>query len=141
MSDVLLDTNVLSELVRPRPDANVVAFLRAQDSPYLSSITFFELTYGAERNPSPVRRPKLIAWIGGLRDQFAGRVVAIDEEVAEHAGRLRAAAEAQGRPTNTIDALIAACAATKGVPVATRNIRDFEPLGISLINPWNPPDR
>lgn len=136
MSAVLFDTNVVSELVRPRPDANVVAFVRAQSEPFISVITIHELIYGAERAPA-ARRAKLLAWIAALRSQFAGRIVAVDEAIAAEAGRLRAAAEAQGRPTEAIDALIAACAAARGATVATRNRGDFEPMGVPIINPWD----
>lgn len=135
MSAVLFDTNVVSELVRARPDPNVVAFVRAQSAPFISVVTVHELTYGAERAP-PARRAKLLAWIAALRSQFAGRIVAIGEDVAAEAGRLRAAAEAQGRPTEAIDALIAACAAAQGAAVATRNTSDFEPMGVPVVNPW-----
>ena len=136
MTAVLFDTNVLSELVRPRPDARVVAFVRAQNDPFISVLTLHELTYGAERAPAPARRAKLIAWIGALRAQFANRIVIIGENIAEQAGRLRAAAEGQGRPTEAIDSLIAACALARGAAVATRNVDDFGVLGVPVVNPW-----
>ena len=135
MNAVLFDTNVVSELVRPRPDPKVVAFVRAQNEPFISVVTVHELTFGAERAP-PARRAKLSAWIAALRSQFAGRIVVVDEEIAAEAGRLRAAAEAQGRPTEAIDALIAACAVARGAAVATRNTSDFEPMGVPVIDPW-----
>jgi len=138
MPAMLIDTNVLSELVRARPEPAVLAFVQAQTDPYLSVLTLHELTYGAERAPASARRAKLIAWIDLLRAQFAGRIVPITEDIALQAGRLRAAAESQGRPTEAIDALIAASAISRGAAVATRNTRDFEPLGITVIDPWNP---
>jgi toxin FitB len=137
MAGVLIDTNVLSELVRAKPDARVVAFVRDQTDPCISALTLHELTYGAERAPSPGRRAKLIAWISALRAQFAGRIVPISEDISLEAGRLRAAAESQGRPTDAIDALIAASALARGAMVATRNTRDFEPLGVTVIDPWS----
>lgn len=135
MSAVLFDTNVVSELVRPKPDANVMAFVRRQQDPFISVVTLHELTYGAERAP-PARRAKLLAWISALRSQFAGRIVTVDADIAAEAGRLRAAAEAQGRPTEAIDALIAACATARGAAVATRNASDFSPMGVPVIDPW-----
>lgn len=135
MTAVLFDTNVVSELVRLRPNADVAAYVRAQSDPFISAVTVHELTYGAERAP-PARRAKLLAWIAALRSQFAGRIVAVGEDIAAEAGRLRAAAEAQGRPTEAIDALIAACAAAHGAVVATRNTGDFEPMGVPVVNPW-----
>ena len=136
MTAVLLDTNVLSELVRPRPDPNVAAFVHAQTDPYISVLTLHELTYRAERTTAHARRVKLIAWIASLRAQFAGRTVMISEDIAEQAGRLRAAAESQGRPTEAIDALIAASALAKGASVITRNKGHFGPLGVTVIDPW-----
>jgi len=136
MTAVLLDTNVLSELVRPKPAAQVASFVRAQSDPLLSVVTLHELTYGAERASDPVRRVKLIAWIASLRAQFAGRIVEVDADIAEQAGRLRAVAESQGRPTEAVDALIAASALSRGAAVATRDTRDFQPLGVHVINPW-----
>ena len=135
MSGVLLDTNVLSELIRPKPDVKVVSFVSAQTDPFISVVTLHELTYGAERAP-PARRTKLIAWIASIRSQFAGRIVVIDENIAENAGRMRALAEAQGRPTEAVDALIAASALSRGATIATRNTTDFEPMGVAVIDPW-----
>lgn len=137
MSRVLLDTNVLSELVRARPQPQVVAFVRAQSDPLISTLTIHEIAYGAERAPDPARRAKLVAWVAQIRRQFAGRIVAIDADIAEQAGRLRAAAAAQGTSTDPIDALIAACAVARAASVATRNTRDFEAYGVGLIDPWS----
>jgi predicted nucleic acid-binding protein len=136
MSIVLFDTNVLSELMRARPDPKVIAFIRMQRGSVISAVSVQELVYGAERASDPARRAKLIAWIASIRLQFAGRIVDIDSDIAESAGRLRAAAEAQGRPTEAIDALIAACAIGRGAAVATRNASDFEPMGVAVVNPW-----
>jgi predicted nucleic acid-binding protein len=64
-------------------------------------------------------------------------VVAVDADIAEQSGRLRAASEAQGRPVEAIDALIASCALARGAAIATRNVSDFEPMGVQLVNPWD----
>jgi predicted nucleic acid-binding protein len=136
MARILLDTNVLSELVRAKPDLKVLAFVRAQTDPLISVLTIHEIVFGAERATEPTRRAKLIAWIAAIQSQFAGRIVDIDAHVAEQAGRLRANAASQGANTDPIDALIAACAMTRGATVATRNVRDFTPLGVSVVDPW-----
>jgi hypothetical protein len=136
MTRVLLDTNVLSELVRPKPDPKVQAFVRAQTDPLISALTIHELVFGAERASDPARRAKLIAWVTAIQSQFAGRIVDIDANVAEQAGRLRASAASQGANTDPIDALIATCANVRGDAVATRNVRDFAPLGVTVIDPW-----
>lgn len=137
MTRVLLDTNVLSELVRARPEARVVAFVRAQSDPLISALTIHEIAYGAARAPDPARRARLVAWVMQIRGQFTGRIVEIDAEVAEQAGRLRASAAAQGAPSDPIDALIAACALACGASIVTRNVRDFAPYGVDFIDPWS----
>jgi predicted nucleic acid-binding protein len=133
---VLLDTNVLSELVKPRPDAAVMAFVAAQSDPVLSVISLHELTYGAERAPDAARRARLLVWIASVRSRFAGRLVNIDADIAEQGGRLRALAAANGHAVEALDALIAASALARAASVATRNVRDFAPLGIETVNPW-----
>lgn len=136
MSRVLLDTNVLSELVRPRPEARVEAFVKAQMDPIISVLTIHEISYGAERAPDPARRVKLVAWVAAIQSRFAGRIIAIDAAIAEQAGRLRAAAEARGAAADPIDSLIAACALSQGAHIATRNVRHFTAFGVGLIDPW-----
>lgn len=136
MTKILFDTNVLSELVRPKPAPKVQAFVRAQTDPLISALSIHELVFGAERAKEQARRTKLLSWIAGIRSQFAGRIVDVDADIAEHAGRLRAGATSQGANTDLMDALIAACATAKGAAIATRNIRDFAPLGVKMINPW-----
>lgn len=137
MRPVLLDTNVLSELVRPHPDDRVTTFVGGVASPLISVLTLHELTYGAARSHDPVRRERLMAWIDTVRRRFAGRVLDVDPDVAEIAGRLRAAASLAGRPADPIDALIAASALVRDAMIATRNVRDFEPLGVELVDPWS----
>jgi hypothetical protein len=136
MARVLPDTNVVSELVRAHPFEKVRAFVRSQTDPLISALTIHELVFGAQRATDPARRAKLFAWIAALQSQFGGRIVDIDASVAERAGHMRAAAASQGETCDPIDALIAACAASHGAVVATRNVRDFAPLGAAYINPW-----
>ena len=132
----MLDTNVLSELVRPRPEPRIQDFARAQADPFISVLTVHEIAYGAERAPDPARRAKLLAWVAAIQSQFSGRIVEIDAAIAEQAGRLRATAEAQAAPADPIDALIAACALSRGAIIATRNVRDFRSFGVAILNPW-----
>jgi predicted nucleic acid-binding protein len=135
---VLLDTNVLSELVRTRPDPRFRNYVAAQSDPLISALTIHELAYGAERAPDPARRRKLIAWLASLRSQFSSNTIAVDSDIAELAGKLRASAETQGAAIKAMDALIAASAAAHSAIVATRNTRDFAPLGVPTIDPWSP---
>jgi toxin FitB len=97
MPRMLLDTHVLSELVRPMPNPKLQAFVRSQSDPIISALTIHELVFGAERASEPGRRTKLLSSVGGIRSQFAGRIVDVDADVAEQAGRLCAGAAAQSR--------------------------------------------
>jgi predicted nucleic acid-binding protein len=136
MASYLLDTNVLSELVRPQPDGRVVRFLREQSDLWLSAVTLHEIAYGADRARDPLRRAKLIGWIESIRAQFAGRILAFDDGQALLAGRLRALAVAEGRADDPLDAMIAAAAAGNALTLATRNTIDFAGFGVTLFNPW-----
>jgi toxin FitB len=132
----LLDTNVLSELVRPKPSPEVRAFLQNDADLWLSVITLHELSFGAEASPSPKRKIELLAWIRDITAQFGPRIIALDTATAEHSGRLRALADASGGPSDPLDALIAATAMQRGLVVATRNTKHFKVFGVGLHNPW-----
>jgi predicted nucleic acid-binding protein len=99
-------------------------------------VTLHELLYGAERSPQAARKAKLLAWIAEMRIEFSGRLIVVDRDVAEQSARLRALAAAQGRPADPLDALIAASAQVGGLVLATRNVADFQPFGIPVVNPW-----
>lgn len=136
MDNILLDTNVISEVMKPRPDPRVKRFLRDASDPWLCTLTLHELVFGAERSPDPVRRAKLLEWIARMTGEFAVRTIVVDNEVAERSGRLRALAAAQGRTTSVVDAVIAAAGQIRGLTIATRNIRDFQAFGVALLDPW-----
>ena len=132
----LLDTNVLSELRRKTPDAGVCAWMaqRPVSSMYLSVLTLGELRKGIEGVSDPVRHLALSNWLQTeLPLFFMGRVLSVDAPVADRWGRLVAAA---GRPVSAIDSLLAATALAHGLHMVTRNTKDFEGLGIEVINPW-----
>lgn len=133
----LLDTNVVSELVKVRPEAKVVSFVAAQQAPLMSTISLHELTYGAERAADPARRAQLLPWIAQLRARFGPRMLDIDADIAELAGRLRAVAAGHGKVCDPMDALIGASAMHQGATLATRNVRDFTALGVTVFNPWD----
>lgn len=137
MSGWLIDTNVISELVRPRPAAKVVAFLERTSGLHLSVVTLHEIAHGADRAQDPVRRAKLTAWLGALVQGYGDRIIAVDVGIAERAGRLRAAADALGRPADPLDALIAATALERNLKLATHDIGDFSNLGPELHDPWS----
>ena len=134
----LLDTCVVSELSRPRPDPGVIAWISEADvvSLHLSVITIGELRHGTLRLPVGKRRTSLSGWSEKLRLSFSGRVLPIDESVALSRAETAARAEHAGQPVSLADGLIAATALDRGLTLVTRNVTDFEPFGVSLLNPW-----
>jgi predicted nucleic acid-binding protein len=134
----LLDTNVVSEWVKPRPHPGVVAWLAEadEDRVFLSAVTLAELRYGIERLPVG-RRRRLDAWLSDeLPLRFAGRVLSVDGPVADAWGRVVARAEAAGRSIATMDAFIAATAEIHGLALVTRNEADFAAVVKAIVNPW-----
>lgn len=133
----LLDTNVLSELVRPAPDPGVVAWVRSvpDTTLHVSVLSLGELRRGIERLPDSARRERLRVWLEhDLPTWFEGRVLSVDVKVAEVWGRMLARA---GRPLPSIDSLLAATALVHGLRVVTRNVRDYADTGVEVFNPWS----
>lgn len=135
----LLDTSVISELVKAAPDHRVIEWLKRTDeaSLYLSVLTIGEIEKGIAKLPESSRREKLETWVRrDLADRFRERLLAIDGTVAATWGRLAGEAEARGEPLPVIDGLIAATSLAHDLTVATRNIGDFERCGARCFNPW-----
>lgn len=135
----LLDTNVVSEWVRPRPDAGVIAWLAEvdEDRVFISVVTLAELHYGVERMAAGQRRRRLDEWLRHeVPSRFDGRVLPVDETIAYAWGRLTALREASGRPIGVADAFIAATAEVHGLTLVTRNAADFERVVKAILNPW-----
>jgi toxin FitB len=134
----VLDTNVVSEWVKPRPDIGVVAGLAEvdEDRVFVSVITLVELRHGIERMPIGARRRRLDVWLTEqVPSRFEGRVLPID--AAPNAwGRVMARGQAYGRSTSAMDAFIAATAEQHDLTLVTRNFSDFEGLDNLLVNPW-----
>jgi predicted nucleic acid-binding protein len=136
----LLDTNVVSELMRRVPQPNVVAWLDATSKShlYLSVITLGELRRGAVRHRDSIRRARLQAWIDDeLRPKFADRVLAVDEAVAERWGVISGEAMKIGRPLPTADGLLAATALHWDLTFVTRDGRGLDATGVALLDPWS----
>lgn len=132
----LVDTNVLSELRRKQPDGNVVRWLekRPPTTLFLSALTMGELRKGIELMSESERKRSYLDWLEvELARFFSGRILAIDEPVADCWGRLVAQAR---RALPAIDSLLAATALTHGLTLVTRNERDFRHSGLDVINPW-----
>ncbi|KYZ86000.1 type II toxin-antitoxin system VapC family toxin [Alloalcanivorax xenomutans] len=136
---IVLDTNVLSELMRPAPEPRVIAWLDRQSGRdvAVTSITVAEILHGIRRLPAGRRKRRLTDLsIGLFNEEFAGRVLPFDAPAAAYYAEKLAACEKRGRPVHMADAQIAAICERHGAVLATRNIKDFEPLGVSLLNPW-----
>ena len=137
---IVLDTNVVSDMMLPRPTVRVIEWVAEQAATrlYLSTISEAELRYGVEVLPSGQRRERLLAEIEGmLRDDFAGRILPFDSYAAREYAVIAAARRAVGRPINHADCQIAAIARSHRASVATRDVKDFGGCGIEVINPWS----
>lgn len=138
MSGFLLDTNVISELVRPRPEPKVKTWIEATDESllYLSVLTLGEIRKGITLLANPTRRVALEVWLDSeLVLRFAGRILPIDQAVADRWGRLAAQA-GSGSPVPVIDGLLAATALHYNLTLVTRNTRDVATTGVPQFNPW-----
>jgi predicted nucleic acid-binding protein len=136
----LLDTCVVSEFVKPRPSAKVVAWLaeRPEVATHLSVLTLGEIEKGITRLPSSRRRRELAQWLEQeLRPRFRGRILQVGEEIAVLWGRLHGEAELRGEPLPVVDCLIAATALTHDLTVVTRNISDIARAGARVDDPWS----
>lgn len=135
----LLDTNVVSEWVKQKPDPGVITWLAEvdEDRVFLSVVTLAELRHGIERLADGQRRRRLDSW---LRDElplrFEGRVLSVDQAVADRWGEVVARREAAGRPIAIMDAFIAATANVHQLKLVTRNEADFKSAVKEIVNPW-----
>jgi len=139
VSGFLLDTNVISELVKPRPEANVTAWIEGTDESllYLSVLTFGEIRRGISVLSQSRRRATLEAWLDkDLHARFEGRVLAIDDEVADRWGLLTAVARKSGIVLPVIDGLLAATALEHNLTLVTRDIGQIPTMGVAVFNPW-----
>jgi len=135
----LLDTCVLSEMVKPRPDNRVVAWLGAQrpDALHISTLTLGELQKGVAKLGPSARKTYLETFLHtDIRDGFAERTLNVDSEVAMLWGQLVAKSEQAGQRMPYVDSLIAATAMCHGLTLVTRNTRDVVSSGVTLLNPW-----
>jgi len=135
----LLDTNVISEPMKVRPNTGVVHWLSGldEDQACISVVTITELRYGIERLATGKRREILELWLRkDLSGRFEGRILPVDFEVADACGRLVARSEGLGHPIEPRDAFIAATAEVYGLTLVTRNTSDFQPTVKSILTPW-----
>lgn len=135
----LLDTNVLSELLRAQPDPGVVAWIASQpsNSLFVSAITQAEMLLGARLLPAGKRRQQLEqAFEAMFREDFGGRILAFDSGCAAHFAAIVAGRRRAGTPVSQFDGQIAAIALSHRLGLATRNVSDFEGCGLAVTNPW-----
>lgn len=138
----LLDTNVISELIKKQPNLQVVQWIDEQEARrmYLSVVTIGEIQKGITRLPSSVRKNTLQAWLDtDLRLRFDNRILELTSSVMTQWGRLTGTLELQGRVLSAFDSLIAATCLHHQTTLVTRNEDDFQGTGITIINPWNIP--
>lgn len=136
----LLDTCVLSELVKPRPSAGVKQWVdeQSEKSLYVSVLTLAEIQGGVARLPRSKKRSELEIWLHDeLIDHFEGRVLPVDTHVAMTWGRLNAGATISGRTLPAMDGMIAATALANDLMLVTRNEADFQATGVEIVNPWS----
>ncbi len=136
----LLDTNIVSEWVKPRPDPGVVAWLADvdEDRVFISVVTLAELRHGVARMDDGARRRRIDEWLRQeLPARFEGRVLFIDDAVADAWGRVVVRGEELGRRIGPMDAFIAATAQVHGLTVVTRNTADFKSSVEAVVNPWS----
>ena len=134
----LLDTCLLSELVRPAPNPAVLEWMGARTSAdlFVSALTLAELERGIVRLPPSRRQSELATWLASVQAGFGQRTLAFTRDTAGYWARLCAQAEAAGKPMAAFDSLIAATALEHGLAVVTRNVSDFASALVVLINPW-----
>jgi predicted nucleic acid-binding protein len=137
---IILDTNVISELLRPAPAARVEAWLAARDGAdvYLTAVTEAELRYGVAAMGRGKRQQMLAEAVEGtLREDFRDRILPFDSTAAVEYADIGARRRAAGRPISQFDCQIAAIARVHGAVVATRNVGDFDGCGVAIVDPWD----
>ena len=137
----LLDTNAVSEWVKPRPNPGLIRWMESadEDRVFLSVISLAELRYGVERLAAGARRIRLEQWLQDeLPLRFESRILSVDHEVAEAWGRTISRGEALGRPMSAMDAFLSATAETHRLTLVTPNVSDFPTLK-AVVNPWSNP--
>jgi predicted nucleic acid-binding protein len=135
----LLDTCVISEIIRPKPSSKITKWIKNEDESnfFLSVLTIGELHKGIEKLTESKRKRELHNWVeNDLKERFWSRIIDIDVQTAMVWGKIQGMAESIGRPMPAVDSLIAATGITHNLTVVTRNISDMKESGASLFNPW-----
>ncbi len=135
----LLDTCVISELVKPAPNSRVITWMNRIPSErlFLCSLTIGEIRKGLTKFPESKKKERLTDWLNTLLENYQDRIHSIDNTVADNWGIMQGKAEKDGMPMSSIDSLIAATAYTHNLILVTRNEDDFQASNLSIFNPWN----
>lgn len=136
---IILDTNVLSEVLRPAPEARVLDWMANQPraSLFTTTVTRGELFYGVRLLPEGQRRQDLLSAVQAIFDKdFAGHILSVDSDAADAYAQIAASRKKTGRPISQFDAMIAGIVQSRGAALATRNTRDFVDCGVEIIDPW-----
>lgn len=136
MTNYLLDTNIISELGRPEPQKSVVDFVASTPIAWLSTITLHELEYGIALIPEGSRQKAIKQVVSELVSAYGDYIIPVGQQEAQEAALLRAIRKQQGKVLHLADSLIAGTAKAHNLIVVTRNIKDFEGLGLHLKNPF-----
>ncbi len=135
----LLDTCVISELIKEQPEVKLIDWITEipETSLFLSGVTLGEIHKGIEKLPESKRKDNLHKWVNtDLRERFKNRILDLDLKAATRWGQIQGQAEVIGKPMPVIDGMIAAIGLSNDLIVVTRNTKDMEASGVSLINPW-----
>jgi predicted nucleic acid-binding protein len=140
---IILDTNVVSELMRPEPAPQVANWVRDRDRHELktTAITLAEVRYGIARLTEGRRKQALLTAADEIFSAFEDQVLPLDTAAAECYAVIASSRERTGRPVGGFDALIAAICRSQGAALATRNVTDFEGTGVEIVDPWHQPPR
>lgn len=134
----LLDTCVLSEFVKQRPDSVVLEFIKARDEStlFVSSMTIAELHRGIQKLSEGKKKSSLLIWLADIEFQFGERILPFDHDCAIKWASICTQAEKSGKKISAFDSIIAAVAAKNNLVLVTRNVKDFKATGLEIINPW-----
>ena len=135
---ILLDTCLISEVLRPEPSPQVTAWLDSlpEEQVYIPALVIGELVKGVEMLPKGSKRSALRVWLEQFRQRFAGRILSFDEATAVRWGDLTAQCRTSGRRLPVIDSMLAATALHHSALLATRNVSDYKGTGVEIVNPW-----
>lgn len=134
----LLDTCVISELIRQKPDNKVLSWMneRSENDLYISVLTLGEIRRGITKLSDQAKKSKLLDWYIELENRFSSRIIPVDIKIAEEWGGIQGELDKTGNPMSVIDGLLAVTALVHNLVVVTRNTSDFHIQAVEILNPW-----